>query len=173
MKRITLTGLILLLGVTLFAACSGSDSTRPVGGDKVVSEPPPGLIKATWITPQMSGEIGSIKLQEVEQNWNTHFGLGDAYDNMNFMAYLYDGQLHVRANVCPPCRSVGFSLDGNELVCDRCGTRFNAETGAGISGACKNYPKAAVTYEIADGQVVMPINELAQAYSDTTVAGLP
>ena len=69
------------------------------------------------------------------------------------MAYDLAGEKYVRANVCPPCRSIGFSLAGDILVCNSCGTRFNVKTGDGISGARKDYPKAAVEYAISGDNI--------------------
>ena len=128
---------------------------------------PSGQIKATWIEPQVDGNTIVIPLSELEQNWNVHFKV----DDVNFMAYILEGAIYVRANVCPPCRSVGFSLSDDILVCDRCATTFEAETGAGIEGACVDYPKAPVRYELRDGTVRIQKNDLAAAYEETLQPG--
>ncbi len=132
---------------------------------------PSGPIKAKWIDPQVDGNTISIPLSEVKNNWNTHFKIVTQSGTMNFMAYVLDGEMYVRANVCPPCKSIGFSLDKDILVCDRCATTFNAKTGAGIQGACVNYPKAAVQYKIVNGNIVMSETDLAAAYQDTIKPG--
>jgi len=113
----------------------------------------------------------SISLTEVENDWNTHFKLEIQSDEMNFMAYVLDGEIHVRANVCPPCRSIGFSLEDDILVCDRCATTFEAKAGDGIQGACVDFPKASVPYEITDGNIVMKGADLIDAYQDTIKPG--
>ena len=92
---------------------------------------------------------------------------------MNFMAYILDEEIHVRANVCPPCRSIGFSLEEDILICDRCATTFKAKTGDGIEGACVDFPKASLPYEIIDGSIVMRGNDLIVAYEDTVEPGWP
>ena len=92
---------------------------------------------------------------------------------MNFMAYVLDGEIHVRANVCPPCKSIGFSLGEAILICDRCATTFEAKTGEGIQGACVDFPKASVPYEVSDGNVVMEGTDLVAAYQDTIEPGWP
>ena len=89
------------------------------------------------------------------------------------MAYGLDGEIYVRSNVCPPCWSVGFSLQRDILVCDTCLTTFKAKTGDGIEGACVDYPKAAVLYEVSDGKVVMRGNDLLAAYQNTNELGWP
>jgi len=170
-----------------FAACAGPSSTpEPAAAPEPGSTPTPapeptpspnprpsGPIEATWIEPQVSGGTLSIPVSELEDNWNVHFGLDAADGDMNFMAYIFDGEVYVRANVCPPCKSVGFALDetARKLICDRCATTFAAETGAGIAGACVDYPKAPVAYEISDGNIVMAGSDLLEAYQETLLPG--
>ncbi len=128
---------------------------------------PSGPIKATWINPQISGDTVSILQDDVVRSWNIHFNYQTSGVNDNFMAYSFDGQLYVRASVCPPCRSKSFSLVGDTLVCDTCGTVFKAKTGAGVSGACVAYPKASVPYRIVDGKILMDKADLLSAYQKT------
>lgn len=160
LRRIMIGALLLSLALVI-AGCSGSGGT------------PSGPIKATWIEPQVAGDIISIPVSEVENNRNVHFKVETQDGNMTFMAYDLSGEMYVRANVCPPCHSIGFSLDEDILVCDRCATKFQAQTGAGISGACVNYPKASVPYEVADGNIVMNSTDLITAYQDTIELGWP
>ncbi len=175
MKRLLIFTMVTLLLMVVITACSNSDSTSDIDEQNTSgnNQPPDGLIKATWLEPQIEGNAVSIMLSDVETNWNTHFGLGEEHGNMNFMAYVLDGEVFVRANVCPPCRSVGFSLNGDELVCDSCRTLFSSKTGEGISGACKDFPKAVVAHEIVNGKIVMQLEDLTTAYENTTEAGWP
>ncbi|MFC1965255.1 Fe-S-containing protein, partial [Chloroflexota bacterium] len=110
-------------------------------------------------------------VSEVKDNINTHFGIETDAGKMNYMAYLLDDQIHVRANICPPCRSIGFTLQKDILVCDRCKTTFEAGTGNGIQGACVDYPKAAVSYSIIDDKIEMSVADLKAATEDTKVPG--
>ncbi len=162
MWRITIIGALLLTLALIVAGCSGSGGTTPSGP-----------IKATLIEPQATDGIVSIPASEVENNRNVRFGMETQDGDMNFMAYVLNGEIYVRANVCPPCQSIGFSLDETVLICDRCSTRFKAQTGEGITGACVNFPKASVTYEINGGNIVMNSTDLAAAYQDTLEPGWP
>jgi nitrite reductase/ring-hydroxylating ferredoxin subunit len=152
-------GLALLGVILIIASCS---SNNPPSGDP---------ISATWIEPQIAGDTVSIRLSEVEDNWNVHFSVETQGEDMNFMAYVLDGEIHVRANVCPPCQSIGFSLQETILICDRCATTFETETGEGIQGACVDFPKAAVPYETDGGNIVMNSADLTAAYEDTLEPG--
>jgi nitrite reductase/ring-hydroxylating ferredoxin subunit len=160
LKKIILI-LVLLILVLSIVACSanGTQSSQ--------------RIKATWINPQVVGDTVSIPVSEVEKDWNVHFNSKAQDGDMNFMAYVLDGEIYVRANICPPCHSIGFSLQQSTLVCDTCGTVFDAKTGAGIDGACVGYPKAAVAYNIDNGNIVMKGSDLLAAYQDTIALTQP
>lgn len=188
LKRIMVGALLLTLALVA-VACVGSESTPspaaappPESSSAPTTLPSPtpapvqkpsGPIKAKWIEPQVDGEAVYIPVSDVEKNWNTHFRLETQGGTMNFMAYLLDGQIYVRANVCPPCRSIGYSLEKDILVCDRCATTFKAKTGDGIQGACVDYPKALVRYEISDGNIILKEADLAVAYQNTLKPGWP
>lgn len=160
LKKIALI-LALLTLVSSIVACNSNGAQRG------------GRIEATWIEPEVLGDTVSIPVSEVEKDWNVHFNLKTEDGDMNFMAYVLDGEIYVRANVCPPCHSIGFSLDRAILVCNRCATRFKAQTGKGISGACVDFPKASVTYEISGDDIVMDSADLATAYQNTLEPGPP
>jgi nitrite reductase/ring-hydroxylating ferredoxin subunit len=154
--------IVAIIGVSIyFAMFEGS------GGSNRSNEP----IKATWIESQVAGGTVSIPVSEVENNLNVHFNLKTQGEDMNFMAYVLDGEIYVRANVCPPCRSIGFSLAEAALICDTCATTFEAKTGKGIEGACVDFPKASVPYEVSDGNVAMKGTDLIAAYQDTLEPG--
>jgi nitrite reductase/ring-hydroxylating ferredoxin subunit len=163
MLRRTIIGALLVSLALVMVACS----------DPTSNPAPPGPIKATSIDPQVTGDIVSIPVSEVENNWNVSFKVETQDDNMTFMAYVLDGEIYVRANVCPPCQSIGFSLDEDTLVCDRCATTFMAKTGEGIGGACVDFPKASVPYQINGGNIIMNSSDLVVAYEDTIEPGWP
>jgi nitrite reductase/ring-hydroxylating ferredoxin subunit len=160
LKRIILILASVML-VSSIVACSANDTQTGQ------------LTKATWTNPQVLGDIISIPISEVENDKIMHFEFTAQDKDMTFMAYDLSGEIYVRANICPPCRSIGFSLQQSTLVCDTCGTVFDAKTGAGINGACVGYPKAAVAYEIRDGRIVMKGSDLLAAYQDTVNPAQP
>jgi nitrite reductase/ring-hydroxylating ferredoxin subunit len=188
MLRKVVIGAALLLLVLVVVACAGPASaptsavTPTPNSAQAAPTPvptptpapkPSGPIKGTWIEPQVNSDAVSIPVSEIEKDWNVHFKVDLQGSTETFMAYLLDGKIYVRANICPPCRSIGYSLDKDVLICDRCGTRFNAKSGDGIDGACVNYPKAPVPYEITGSDVVMKKSDLLTAYQNTLEPGLP
>jgi len=159
-RRIALV--LMLLATMAVVGCAGGET----GGTN-------GRVSPTWITAQQEGDTVSIPVSELDSGKMLHFRVTYQDYTMAFMAYKSGGEIYVRANVCPPCRSIGFSLDGDTLVCDSCGTTFKASTGAGISGACVSYPKAEVAHEISGDSVTMEMDDLVTAYGNTLYPGWP
>ena len=83
------------------------------------------------------------------------------------MAYRFDNKVFVRSNECVPCSSTGFTLKSGTLVCDSCGTVFDAVTGKGIEGGCVDYPKESIPYTISDGKITMKLDEVVAAHNRT------
>ncbi len=185
LKKIAI-GLSALTLTLIGAACANSAVTAPATNTpaavyspsstpqiQTTTQKPAGLIKAAIIQAQVDGDSVSIPVSDVENDWNTQFVVNSPQGKMNFMAYLLNNKVYVRADVCPPCRSIGYSLDGNTLVCDRCATTFKADTGDAIAGACVDYPKALVPYQISNGNIIMNQSDLAVAYQSTLNPGWP
>lgn len=163
-KRFSQTGMVVILVVVLalvIAACSGQE---------VANQEP---VTASWITPLVSADTVSIPVNQIDKNTIVHFKILASGSELTYMAYEINGKLNVRANVCPPCRSIGFSLSNATLICDTCRTTFEAGTGEGIAGACVNYPKAEVKYELNNGIAVMSATSLISAYLNTIEPGQP
>ena len=163
---------ILILAVA--ASCGGggkneAKAQQPAQTTQVAG----GKISPIWIVSPMSGEAMTISMKEVGTVGMAHFKVpvGKGKPDLTFMAYNIDGKMQVRANVCVPCRSTSFTLDGDKLVCNACGTVFSATDGKGVSGPCKNYPKASVDYQVSGDSIVMQMMDLQTAYDDTMKPG--
>jgi uncharacterized membrane protein len=186
LKKIAI-GLSALMLMVIAVACTNSVSVPSTTGTqpsastpssapqtiRATTEKPSGPIKAKLIEAQVNGDSVSIPMSDVESDWNAQFAISTQTGKMNFMAYLLNNKIYVRADVCPPCRSIGYSLDGNTLICDRCATTFKADTGDGIGGACVDYPKALVPYQISNGNIIMRQADLVVAYESTLNPGWP
>jgi nitrite reductase/ring-hydroxylating ferredoxin subunit len=176
---IALTMSLLLVLTLSLAACSGptSASTPAVTATPAQttapthSSKPSGPVDAKWIDAQVNGDVVSIPVSEIENDWNTRFQVQGSDGAISAMAYLLNGVIYVRADICPPCRSRSFTLNGNILDCDSCHTKFNASTGGGVSGACVNYPKESVSHTISNGNVVMSKADIVTAYQNTLKPG--
>jgi nitrite reductase/ring-hydroxylating ferredoxin subunit len=165
----------MLVAAVLLSACgtakAAPSSSAATGGSAGVSSTDGTRYKPTWVTPALSGNQLSVSLSAVEQGKMVHFWVTLPSGKEAFMAYVLDGVTYMRADICVPCRSSSFSLQKGILVCDTCGTTFNAKTGKGISGACVNYPKAEVKWQLQNGNLVTTLADLDSAYQSTLQAG--
>ncbi len=159
-----LTLVIIAAGILVTAL--GCNSTTSTSTNNV-------KVKATWISPEIQADTVAIPVGEIRDNLMTHFRVETSEGSIASMAYVYNDNIYVRSNICPPCRSIGFSLQGNKLVCDSCGTTFQAENGEGIAGACVNYPKASVQYQTNGDTIELKSNDIVSAYINTVSPGKP
>ena len=143
---------LIILGVT---ACSGSAAASTT------------RIRPTWINPTVTSTTVGVLVSDIDKAGMTHFRIATPSGQEVFMAYKLGDTYYVRASICPPCRSQSFSLVGDTLVCDTCGTVFNATTGAGISGACVRYPKQPAAFQTSGGTVTVTTADLINAYNKT------
>lgn len=119
------------------------------------------------LSTTITGNTVLLPVASVASALNGNFSVNAAGNYMSFMAYQLDGKTFVRADICPPCGSRSFTLQSGKLVCDACGTVFNATSGAGVSGACTAYPKAMVPYTVDGDNMVLNISDLTTAYQKT------
>ncbi len=110
-------------------------------------------------------------MNKVNQYTNTRFKMDTPQGSEMFMLYSYEGKTYVRASICPPCRSQSFALTKGTLVCDSCGTVFDAVTGKGISGDCVAYPKQSTQYQVNGDSLTVSKADLIAAYQKTLNQG--
>jgi nitrite reductase/ring-hydroxylating ferredoxin subunit len=158
--NIKLIGMVLLaIAVSLVAAgCTDIGSSGKANASPV---------KATWITAEVSADQVSIPVSSVEENTNVHFNMNTDSEEIAVMAYQFNDEIFVRSNVCPPCGSIGFTLEKDTLVCDSCGTVFDAATGTGVEGGCVSFPKESIPYTVSDGNIVMKLDDVVAAHEKT------
>ena len=155
----------ILTTVLILAGCSGASASA-----SGTAYPP------VTVTPTVTADSVSIPQATIAKDKDVYFEVTFQQGTATYMAYQYNGAIQVRASVCVPCRGRTFTLKGNNLICDTCGTVFSAATGKGVSGvsACQNYPKAAVAFTTGtDGSIIMGKADLLDAFQKTLTPGLP
>lgn len=157
-----LAGIVLLV-IALSLVAAGCAETRSSAGSKDNAD----SVKGTWITAQVNANQIFIPTKSVDDNTNVHFKVKTDIGELSVMAYRFNNKVFVRSNVCPPCNSIGFSLKNGTLVCDSCGTVFDAATGKGIEGGCVNYPKESIPYTVSDGKITMKLSDVVAGYQKT------
>jgi len=159
---------LAVIAASLLTIVLGSCSSAPPATNSLIpAGKPANPIKQVTIDVQTTDDTVVIPLENVTSNLNTRFKMATDEGEMTFMAYVWDGKLEVRADICPPCRSRSFTLAKGTLVCDACGTVFNAINGQGIRGACVAYPKESAAYQISASNIIVEKANLVTAYKNT------
>lgn len=77
------------------------------------------------------------------------------------LAYITpSGKLVTAVSVCEPCNSTSFHIEGNQMVCNACFTRWDLENLKGISGGCLNYPPDVLPHSIQGGKLMIKETDL-------------
>jgi nitrite reductase/ring-hydroxylating ferredoxin subunit len=147
------------------ATANPSSPVNPTTGAALVNPSSP--VDPTTLTAQVTGDVVSIPLSEVKAKFNTRFAVSTPQGQASYMAYVWNGAIQVRADICPPCGSKSFKLTKGTLVCNSCGTVFDAVSGKGKSGPCIRYSKESVAYQISGDSIVMKMTDLSTAYTKT------
>lgn len=158
--------LLLLVATPILSACSSQVAAASAGGGKNLNT----IVKQTTVKATVSGNTVTVPVGDIDKYGNVNFRVNTASDYYVFMSYQYGDQMYVRAALCVPCGSESFTLKNGTLVCDSCGTVFDAKTGAGLRGVttCQRYTKQPVTYQVTGGNVVMQWSDMSAAYQKTS-----
>lgn len=105
-------------------------------------------------TPQASNGVITLSLKEIRDKKLVWFTYGPS--QIAVLAYISpSGQVVTAVSVCEPCRSVRFHIEGNEIVCNACGSRWTLEDLRGISGGCLDYPPDRLANQVQGDQVLI------------------
>lgn len=161
-KTIGMALLVMIVIISSLGCVENKSSISTAGASPV---------EGTWIDAKVTENTVSIPLKSIDDNTNVHFKVNTEIGEISVIAYKLDDKIFVRSNVCPPCNSISFALDKNTLVCDSCGTVFDAATGSGIEGGCVAYPKENIPYTISDGNIILKIDDVIAAHKKTVEVG--
>ena len=65
------------------------------------------------------------------------------------------GSIVTAIGLFDPCNSKSFHIEGGEIVCDLCLTRWDLETLRGVSGECLEHPLERVPHTVQDGRLAI------------------
>jgi uncharacterized protein len=96
-----------------------------------------------------------VSEQEVREKRLVYWDYKQGNVNTPMLAYVTpSGGLKIAARVCEPCNGYSFRVEGDQLVCNSCGTRWELETSRGVSGGCQEFPPDVLESSIVGGQLV-------------------
>ncbi len=173
--RATLALIVIVIGVLVtlaLSSCSSTSQTAPEAGGAVApTGNPTKPVPPTTLSAQVIGDTVAILLSDVTSKINTRLAVNTPEGQMSYMAYVWNGEVYVRAAICPPCGSRSFTLTRGTLVCNACGTVFDAVTGKGKSGTCRRYAKEDAPYQVSGYSILMKMSDLVAAYKNTLTPG--
>lgn len=90
------------------------------------------------------------------QGINFSLANGTPFNYLPLLAYVSPkGNIVVATSLCEPCSGTTFHVEGNDLVCNSCGTRWSLESLQGISGGCTTYPPETVNYTVEGDKLII------------------
>lgn len=104
----------------------------------------------------------TVSVDEVKTKKIVAWDYKSANKTIPLMAYVTpSGAMKIAVRECEPCNGFSFHIEGNQIVCDTCGTRWDLETSKGISGGCQGYPPDVLSSSIVGGKITVDESKVA------------
>jgi hypothetical protein len=114
-------------------------------------------IRMTTVDAVSGSDSIEIPAEIVKEKKIVYFEYNKGGKKVPLMAYIApSGKLVTAVSMCEPCRSTKFHIEGEEMVCNACGTRWTLEGLKGVSGGCLAYPPDVVAHTLEGGKVKVP-----------------
>ncbi len=111
-------------------------------------------LEQQFITPTIRNGIISFPLSLLLEKKIVAFDYQTPTAKVPLMAYISaEGKLVTAVRMCEPCNSTTFRIDGVELVCGNCGTRWKQNNLEGVSGNCQKYPPDPIPSRLVNSDV--------------------
>lgn len=77
-------------------------------------------------------------------------------DYLPLMTYISPaGRVVLSTSICEPCTGTKFTIEGKELVCEACGTRWRLNDMMGLSGGCVKFAPEEIKYTVEKNRLVI------------------
>jgi hypothetical protein len=95
-----------------------------------------------------------IPLDSIRQNKLVSFEYAKKETHVPLLAIATpSGKILTVLGISDPCGSTSFHLEGNEIVCDLCFTRWKIETLKGVNGECHAVPPEMIAHFVHKGRL--------------------
>lgn len=122
-------------------------------------------LRMNKVTADISGGKVTVDLQAIKDKKMVTFDLpgksftlnnGTKFDALPVLAYVSpQGNVVAATSLCEPCSGTSFRIEGDQLVCNACDTRWTLDGLQGISGGCLQYPPETVKYTVEGNKLVI------------------
>lgn len=145
--------LILILAVALTGSWAVFKGGLREGAVEISGSQP---ITMTKVSAVVGKGLVEVPLDLVKNNKLVSFDYNRTDGPIPLLAYMTpSGKIITAVGISEPCHSKSFHLEGNEIVCDVCSTRWNLETLAGNNGECAANPLEMLSHTVHEGRVII------------------
>ena len=135
----------------------------PGGAHPVIANQPEVAMASMYLDQKIEGqpitviqEDGKITfpLSLLLEKKMVEFEYKTASSTLPLLAFISaEGKLVTAVRICEPCNSHRFRIEGTELACGNCETRWKLNNLEGLQGSCQKYPPDPVASTIVGNQV--------------------
>lgn len=115
-------------------------------------------------TIQSKTENGKIiiPLDVVKDSKFVKFSYTGTNGTVPLLAYISEeGKVITAISMCEPCNSTTFHIQGDELICNSCGTTWDLNNMDAISGSCGKYPPDPIPSKITGNEIQIEVSSVA------------
>ncbi|MFZ3171208.1 MAG: Fe-S-containing protein [Carboxydocellales bacterium] len=152
---------IMAIGVFMFSKSTSGTDTQAVNVGATEYQ----TAEFAKIAASESGGDVVINLNEIKTKQTTTFEVpgisftlnnGTTFNSLPLLAYVSpQGNVVVATSLCEPCSGITFHVEGDQLVCNACGTRWTLDSLQGVSGGCLKYPPETVKYTVQGDNLII------------------
>lgn len=165
-KVISIGTAVLVVGIALFVWLANRDYTSPDGGNYNIGVEQNYKGKKIEMTNytltenqgQVKIPLDLLKSKKIIYMEYKGDGKKDYYNGLKYLpltAFISpSGRVVWATSICEPCFSQKFYIEGQDLVCVACGTRWRLTDIFGESGGCVKYPPREFKYTVEGNNLV-------------------
>ncbi len=148
---------VLLILAAGFKGTLWPDQKGKISGEAMLNiSAPKQPIAMTKVQPLISKGNIEVPISLVEEKRLVSFEYGEGGRQIPLLAFqTSSGEIETAVGLSRPCNSKSFHIEGAEIVCDLCFTRWDLETLRGVSGECLEHPLDRVPHAVQDGRLVI------------------